>query len=128
MAHILVVDDDELLRKPLVRTLMLDRHQVTEGLGTPKERQNITQIGIELVVTGTVEEHESLFATIGMLADAGRDFPVVALGGGRGLLKAGLTADAATAKGIRLIVLKDLGKANLRQAVVEALAPVRNGK
>jgi DNA-binding NtrC family response regulator len=127
MAHILVFDDDESLRTVLVQTLMMDQHQVTEGHGRTHELKRTAQAGFDLIVTGTLLEHESVLATIGMLASVNQGFPVVALGGGCGLLNTGFTADAATAKGIRLIVLKDLVRTNLRQAVAEALAPVLNG-
>lgn len=123
MAHILLIDDDDLLRDTVRQLLELDGHQVDEApngdVGLQKLRQ---RSGVDLVITDMlmpVMDGAQLIVEVKRLRPG---LPVLAISGGRRSLSPQFNLDTATIAGAAQSLPKPFGRAALQAAVQSALA------
>jgi CheY-like chemotaxis protein len=124
LAHILLIDDDDLLRDTVRQMLELDGHHVTEaadgdvGLAL-LERHRAT----ELVITDMLMPAMDGAQVIVELRKRGIRLPVIAISGGRRALSPQFNLDTASLVGAACLLAKPFGRAALQNAVKQALAP-----
>lgn len=122
MAHILVIDDDEQFRGMLVQMLSLDSHHVSfahdgeEGLRMSKE------ISPDLIVTDILMPHMDGIELIRELARRAAGIPIIAVSGGRRSISADFNLESASMMGVKATLSKPFARADLRQAIEQALA------
>lgn len=81
MAHILVVDDDELLRRAVTRMLKAAGHEVTEATTGQTGLNRWRDGGADLVVTDLAMPEMTGFELMRELRAAGEVVPVIAMSG-----------------------------------------------
>ncbi len=121
MANILLIDDDTHIRAALEQLLRLDQHQVTLAQGLQERRHCGRRDRFDLVVTGTLTTLDDAIEIIDSLINAGGGVPIVALSSRNGLLNAVFDVEAASALGIKVVLVRNLVRADLRQAISAAL-------
>lgn len=121
MAHILLIDDDDGFGDALVQLLTQDRHRVTVAHSTTDSLPSMGQDKIDLIVTGILVESGHGLAIIAALARIGGRVPVIALPGARGLMSAEFSFESALLMGIKVNVVRHFVRADIRQAIAEAL-------
>lgn len=121
MAHILIIDDDMGLGNVLVQLLTQDRHQVSVADSTTDNLLCACKDKIDLIVTGTLLEYEHGFEKIAALAKASGCVPIVALAGARGLMSGERSSESASLMGINVNIVRNFVRADLREAISNAL-------
>jgi DNA-binding NtrC family response regulator len=121
MAHILVIDDDKGLGTALVQFLTQDRHQVTVANSTTDKMLCLGKDKIDLIVTGILMECEHGLESVAALAKASGCVPVIALAGARGLMSGNRSSESASLLGINVNVVRNFVRADLREAIADAL-------
>jgi len=121
MAHILLIDDDEMLRDTLQQMLELDQHQVTtaadgrEGLAQWKPGR------FALVITDMLMPGTDGAQVIAELRQRDSNQPILAVSGGRRVLSPEFNLQTAGIAGANLTLAKPFSRAQLREAVHQAL-------
>jgi CheY-like chemotaxis protein len=123
MAHILLIDDDELLRDTVLQLLELDGHRVTEaadgqaGLALFRGGHGFDAVITDVLMPGidgarvTVEIHKQR-----------PGFPVIAISGGRRMLSPQFNLETASLAGATCQLAKPFGRKELQAALATALA------
>jgi CheY-like chemotaxis protein len=123
MAHILLIDDDELLRDTLVQLLELDGHRVTEAAGGEQGLKAYeTGRGIDLVVTDILMPGIDGARVIAELRRRSPELPILAISGGRRVLSSEFSLLTASLAGASAQLAKPFGRHELQAAVRRALA------
>jgi CheY-like chemotaxis protein len=126
MAHILLIDDDELLRDTLLQMLEIDGHQVTEaadgaqGLKLFAQRRGVG--GIDLVITDVLMPAIDGARVIVELRRTHPGLPIIAISGGRRVLSPQFNLETATLAGATCQLAKPFSRHELQSAVREALS------
>ncbi|MFA7240051.1 MAG: response regulator [Sulfuricellaceae bacterium] len=122
MAHILLIDDDEQFRFMLAQMLTQDAHRVTVA-GDGEEGLLLSrQFKPELILIDILMPHKDGIETIMELIRDGSKIPIIAMSGGRRFISAEFNLESASMIGVKTILTKPFTRADLRQAIAEALA------
>ena len=128
MAHILLIDDDELLRDTLLQMLELDRHRVTEA-STGEQGLKLfgSGSGFDAVITDILMPGIDGTQVIFEMRRRAPKLPVIAMSGGRRKLSPQFNLETATMVGATSQLAKPFGLKDLRAALNKALLlqPVR---
>jgi len=123
MARILLIDDDNLLRRTLCQMLALDGHQVHEAAsGDDALRQMQTGLVTDLVITDMLMPGLDGAQVIVSLRRLQPSVPVIAISGGRRSVSSEFSLDTAGLVGASHTLPKPFGRAALQSAVRAALA------
>jgi CheY-like chemotaxis protein len=126
MAHILLIDDDELLRDTLNQMLCLDGHQVTEAGGGAQGLTLFKQFrgrdAFDLVITDVLMPGVDGTRVIVELRGTAPDLPIIAISGGRRVLSPQFNLQTAALAGATCQLAKPFNRRDLQSAVTEALA------
>ena len=128
MAHILLIDDDELLRDTLLQMLELDRHRVTEastgeqGLKLFGNGSGFDAVSTDILMPG-MDGTQVIFE----MRRRAPKLPLIAMSGGRRKLSPQFNLETATMVGATSQLAKPFGLNDLRAALNKALLvqPVR---
>jgi CheY-like chemotaxis protein len=126
MAHILLIDDDELLRDTVLQMLELDDHRVVEaadgesGLKAFAKRQG--RDGFDLVITDMLMPGIDGARVIVELRREHPQLPIVAISGGRRVLSPQFNLETATLAGATVQLAKPFGRQELQTAIRSALS------
>jgi len=128
MAHILLIDDDELLRDTLLQMLELDRHRVTEA-STGEQGLKLfgNGSGFDAVITDILMPGMDGTQVIFEMRRRAPKLPLIAMSGGRRKLSPQFNLETATMVGATSQLAKPFGLNDLRAALNKALLvqPVR---
>ena len=126
MAHILLIDDDELLRDTLQQMLELDGHKVTEAADGAQGLKLFTQYRgkdpIELVITDVLMPGIDGARVIVEMRSTNPSLPIIAISGGRRVLSPQFNLETAALAGADCQLAKPFTRRDLQSAVTEALA------
>jgi CheY-like chemotaxis protein len=122
MAHILLIDDDEQFRAMLAQMLSQDAHQVTLAGDGDEGLRLSGQVKPDLIITDILMPHLDGIEAIMALAGAGSTIPIIAISGGRRTISAEFNLKSAALIGVKATLAKPFARAELRQAIVKALA------
>jgi len=128
MAHILLIDDDELLRDTLLQMLELDRHRVTEASNGEQGLKLFgSGSGFDAVITDILMPGMDGTQVIFEMRRRAPKLPVIAMSGGRRKLSPQFNLETATMVGATSQLAKPFGLKDLRAALNKALGlePVR---
>jgi len=128
MAHILLIDDDELLRDTLLQMLELDRHRVTEASSGEQGLKLFgSGSGFDAVITDILMPGIDGTQVIFEMRRRAPQLPVIAMSGGRRKLSPQFNLETATMVGAASQLAKPFGLKDLRAALNKALGvePVR---
>jgi CheY-like chemotaxis protein len=121
MAHILLIDDDDLLRDTLVQLLELDGHRVTEaGGGEQGLKAFAATPGIDLVITDVLMPGTDGTRVIAELRRRRPELPIIAISGGRRVLSSAFSLQSAALAGASCELAKPFGRRELQQALRQA--------
>jgi CheY-like chemotaxis protein len=122
MAHILLIDDDELLRDTLLQMLQLDGHRVTEAAAG---EQGLVLFGagrgFDAVVTDMLMPGIDGAQVIVELRRRCPAMPIVAISGGRRLLSPQFSLETATVSGATCQLAKPFTRQQLQAVLRQAL-------
>jgi CheY-like chemotaxis protein len=128
MSHILLIEDDDLLRDTLLQMLELDGHKVTEaidgaqGLKVFAQRQGTSDKGgFDLVITDVLMPGVDGARVIVELRRAQPGLPIIAISGGRRILSSQFNLETATLAGATSQLAKPFSRQDLKAAVTQAL-------
>jgi len=123
MAHILLIDDDELLRDTVMQMLELDRHQVTEAAGGEQGLRlfGAHGAGFDLVITDILMPGIDGARVIVELRKRRPGVPVIAVSGGRRVLSPQFNLETASLAGATCQLAKPFGRQDLQAAIRSAL-------
>ena len=128
MAHILLIDDDELLRDTLLQMLELDGHRVTEA-STGEQGLELfgSGSGFDAVITDILMPGMDGTQVIFEMRRRAPKLPLIAMSGGRRKLSPQFNLETATMVGATSQLAKPFGLKDLRAALNKALPvqPVR---
>jgi len=128
MAHILLIDDDELLRDTLLQMLELDRHRVTEA-STGEQGLKLfgNGSGFDAVITDILMPGMDGTQVIFEMRRRAPKLPLIAMSGGRRKLSPQFNLETAAMVGATSQLAKPFGLKDLRAALNKALPvqPVR---
>jgi len=123
MSHILLIEDDDLLRNTLLQMLELDSHRVTEAASG---EQGLTCFGngdgIDLVITDLLMPGIDGTQVITELRRRQPGLPIIAISGGRRVLSPGFNLSTARAIGASSVLPKPFGRSELQDALRAALS------
>ncbi len=128
MAHILLIDDDELLRETLQQMLELDGHRVTlavdgtEGIARFEERLANKGPGFDLVITDILMPGLDGTEVIVKLRQQGATLPIIAISGGRRMLSPRFSLETAQLVGATSPLAKPFSRAVLQSEITKALS------
>jgi len=128
MAHILLIDDDELLRDTLLQMLELDRHRVTEASSGEQGLKLFgSGSGFDAVITDILMPGMDGTQVIFEMRQRAPRLPLIAMSGGRRKLSPQFNLETATMVGATSQLAKPFGLKDLRAALNKALGaePVR---
>ena len=122
MAHILLIDDDELLRDTVMQMLELDGHRVSEAAtGDAGLRTFASTPGIDLVITDILMPGTDGTRVIVKLRQGKPNLPIIAISGGRRALSPEFSLETAAVAGASLQLAKPFGRRELQDAVKTVL-------
>jgi CheY-like chemotaxis protein len=122
MAHILLIDDDELLRDTLLQLLELDGHRVTQAAsGEAGLAAFGSGAGFDAVVTDILMPGIDGARVIVELRKRRPGLPVVAISGGRRMLSPQFSLDTASLAGATCQLAKPFSRHDLQSALRQAL-------
>lgn len=126
MAHILLIDDDELLRDTVLQMLELDGHRVTEAAdgATGIRLFSARSCGggaIDLVITDMLMPGLDGARVIVELRRLKAGVPIIAISGGRRVLSPQFNLETATLAGATCQLAKPFGRHELQYAIQQAL-------
>ncbi len=128
MAHILLVDDDELLRDTLIQMLELDGHIVSEAANA---QEGLTKFGggatFDLVITDVLMPGMDGARLIVELRQRRPQVPIVAISGGRRVLSAEFSLQTASLAGATCQLAKPFSRHELQSALRRALSGETTG-
>jgi CheY-like chemotaxis protein len=119
MARILIIDDDDLLRNVLVKTLTQAGHSVVEAADGAQGMNVFHASSVDLVITDLVMPVQEGVETIMALKRERPDLPVIAMSGG--VSNAPLYLDIASKVGANTILPKPFTPQQLDDAISEVL-------
>jgi len=130
MAHILLIDDDDLLRDTVQQMLELDGHKVTEAASGELGLQQFARHsgratsagGFDLVITDMLMPGTDGARVIVELRRGQPDLPIIAISGGRRVLSAQFNLETATLAGATCQLAKPFSRHDLQSAVHKATA------
>jgi CheY-like chemotaxis protein len=122
MAHILLIDDDDLLRDTLAQMLQLDGHQVSEAADGQQGLDRHATGRFDLVITDVLMPRVDGAKVIASLRQRDPGLPIIAISGGRRVLTPAFSLQSASLAGASLELAKPFGRGELREAVKRALA------
>jgi CheY-like chemotaxis protein len=122
MAHILLIDDDELLRDTLLQMLELDGHRVTEAASGEEALKLLgSGSGFDLVLTDVLMPGIDGARVIVEVHKRRPGLPVVAMSGGRRMLSPQFNLQTALLAGARAQLSKPFNRQELQSALSDAL-------
>ena len=121
MAHILVIDDDEAFREMLVQSLTLDQHRVTVAGNGEEGMRLCQQAKPDLILTDVLMPSLDGIELIMELSRRGNTIPIIAMSGGRRSISAEFNLESASLMGVKATLAKPFVRADLRQAIDQAL-------
>ncbi|MEK8025184.1 response regulator [Pseudaquabacterium rugosum] len=122
MPHILLIDDDALLRDTLHQLLALDGHQVTEAADGHLGLERLLKgQRFDLVITDMLMPAMDGAQVITEVRRRWPQLPVIAISGGRRAISPQFNLDTAQLVGATCMLGKPFGRAALQQAVRTAL-------
>lgn len=123
MAHILLIDDDELLRDTVLQMLELDHHRVTEAADG---EQGLAAFGrhpnIDLVITDVLMPGIDGARVIVEMRKQRPNLPIIAISGGRRVLSPQFNLETASLAGATCQLSKPFKRHELQSAVGRALS------
>jgi CheY-like chemotaxis protein len=123
MAHILLIDDDELLRDTVLQMLQLDHHQVTEAAdGEAGLRLFKASARFELVITDILMPGIDGARVIVEMRQLRPSLPIVAISGGRRVLSPQFNLETASLAGATCQLAKPFSRQGLQSAIRQALS------
>lgn len=122
MANILLIDDDELLRDTVLQMLELDGHRVVEARDGHEGLSRYGAGRFDLVITDVLMPGMDGAQLIVELRKRDGALPILAISGGRRVLTPAFNLQTAGLAGATLQLAKPFGRAQLQQAVNQALA------
>jgi CheY-like chemotaxis protein len=126
MAHILVIDDEQMLRRTLRALLERAGHTVVEA---EDGKEGLAQFGIQkpdLVLTDIIMPNSDGVETIGEIRRRAPETPIIAMSGG-GSIGGDLFLTLAEQLGASATLAKPIRQAELIAAVERALKPAAGG-
>jgi len=123
MARVLLIEDDDLLREVLARSLVAAGHEVVEASNGIEGIDLYRARPADVVVTDLVMPLQEGVETIMQLRKFRRDIPIVAMSGG--VPNSKLYLGIAGKIGAQKILPKPFTPAQLQEAIKEALAAVK---
>jgi CheY-like chemotaxis protein len=123
MTHILLIDDDDLLRDTLLQMLQLDGHRVTEAAGGEQGLALFgSGVGFDAVVTDILMPGTDGAQVIVELRRRCPKVPIVAISGGRRVLTSSFNLETAAISGATCQLAKPFTRAQLQAVLRQALA------
>jgi CheY-like chemotaxis protein len=123
MAHILLIDDDELLRDTVLQMLQLDHHQVTEAAdGEAGLRLFKAGTGFDLVITDILMPGIDGARVIVEMRQLRPALPIIAISGGRRVLSPQFNLETASLAGATCQLAKPFNRQGLQSAIRQALS------
>jgi CheY-like chemotaxis protein len=120
MVRILIIDDDELLRGILAKTLENAGHSVIQAADGQQGVELFRATEIDLVITDLVMPVQEGVETIMVLHRERRDLPIIAISGG--VMNTRTYLDIAKKVGARRVLPKPFTPQELLRAVDEVVA------
>ena len=128
MAHILVIDDEELVRYSLKSLLEEDGHEVTVAADGVEGIQKLRANGFDLVITDIVMPRKEGIETIGEIKTSYPGLKVIAISGGSRIGTKNM-AERAVSVGADLVLAKPFSNDVLFESIDHLLGlGVRNGQ
>ena len=124
MPHILVIEDDLEFRDPLVKLLMNDGHTVTVAGDGVEALRLLKTLRPALIISDVLMPKMDGIETIMELSRSGNQVPIIAMSGGRRSVSADFNLASAKVMGVRATLSKPFSRADLRDAITQALASV----
>lgn len=129
MAHILLIDDDDLLRDTLQQMLELDGHRVTLACdgneGMAQYGKAGASPGFDLVITDILMPGQDGTELIVKLRQQGATLPIIAISGGRRMLSPRFSLETAQLVGATSHLAKPFSRAVLQSEITKALSDRR---
>ena len=122
MAHILLIDDDEILRDTVQQMLELDGHRVSTAVDGIEGVIAWQRGRFDLVITDVLMPRQDGTQVIAELRLADERLPIVAISGGRRVLSPEFNLQTAGLVGATSQLAKPFTRAQLREVVNHALA------
>jgi CheY-like chemotaxis protein len=122
MAHVLVIDDDELVRIMLTQMLRLDTHRVTVAADGKEGLRLALEVNPDLVIMDMLMPLMDGIETIMAMAAARMAVPIIAISGGRRAISAEFNLESAAMMGVKATLAKPFAIAALRKAIALALS------
>ena len=129
MAHILLIDDDDLLRETLQQMLELDGHRVTLAVDGNEGVAQYDKAGkggaFDLVITDILMPGQDGTEVIVKLRQQGATLPIIAISGGRRMLSPRFSLETAQLVGATSHLAKPFSRAVLQSEITKALSERR---
>jgi CheY-like chemotaxis protein len=123
MAHILLIDDDNLLRDTVLQMLELDGHRVTEAAsGELGLKAFGNGRGFDAVITDILMPGIDGTRVIVELRQRLPTLPIIAISGGRRILSPQFNLETASVAGANCQLAKPFGRRELQSALTQALS------
>jgi CheY-like chemotaxis protein len=122
MAHILLVDDDEILRDTLLQMLELDGHTVSHAASAEEGLTTFGGAAIDLVITDILMPGMDGARLIVELRRSRPHLPIVAISGGRRVLSAEFSLQTASLAGATYQLAKPFSRHELQSVLRQALS------
>ena len=122
MAHILVIEDDVTFQEMLVQMLETDGHQVARAGDGVEAMALLERIRPELILTDILMPNMDGVETIVALSAQCTNIPVIAMSGGWRSITPEFNLSTAVLLGAKATLTKPFSRADLRQAIAEALS------
>jgi len=129
MAHILLIDDDDLLRDTVMQMLELDHHRVTEAANGDIGLRlfGAHGQGFDAVITDILMPGIDGARVIIELRKRRPGVPVIAISGGRRVLSPQFNLETASLAGASCQLAKPFSRGDLQSALRQALAVEERG-